>query len=102
MEVSRSSKPNLEFLLEIRQICNDKGIILIFDECTSGFRETYGGLHLKYNIFPDMAIFGKALGNGYAITSVIGKSKIMEAAQKTFIGNTFGLKNWTCCGIGNS
>ena len=91
MEVSRSSKPNLDFLFEIRQICNDKGIILIFDECTSGFRETYGGLHLKYNIFPDMAIFGKALGNGYAITSVIGKSKIMEAAQNTFISSTF----WT-------
>ena len=51
-------------------------IVLIFDECTSGFRETYGGLHMKYKIVPDLAVFGKALGNGYAITSVIGKRNL--------------------------
>ncbi len=91
MEVERSEPPNEEFLHGIRKLCNEKNIILIFDECTSGFRETYGGIHKKYNIEPDMAIFGKALGNGYAITAVIGKKNIMEAAQKTFISSTF----WT-------
>ncbi len=91
MEVSRSTDPNVSFLREIREICDSKGIILIFDECTSGFRETYGGLHLKYGVNPDIAIFGKALGNGFAITSVIGKSKYMESAQSTFISSTF----WT-------
>ena len=45
----------------------------------------------KYGIDPDMAIFGKALGNGYAITAVIGRREIMEAAQTTFISSTF----WT-------
>ena len=64
---------------------------MIFDECTSGFRETFGGLHKKYGIDPDMAMFGKALGNGHAITAVIGKSSIMEFAQQTFISSTF----WT-------
>ena len=58
---------------EIRKITLDKKIVLIFDECTSGFRETFGGIHKKYDVSPDMALFGKALGNGYAITSVIGK-----------------------------
>ena len=58
---------------------------------SSGFRETYGGLHKKYGVEPDMAIFGKALGNGYAITATIGKREIMEAAQSTFISSTF----WT-------
>ena len=72
-------------------MCDKKKIILIFDECTSGFRETFGGIHLKYNVYPDLCMFGKALGNGYAITSVIGKEKIMQAAQKTFISSTF----WT-------
>jgi len=91
MEVSRKSVPEKNFLQKIRKICTDKNIILIFDECTSGFRETNGGLHKKFNINPDMAVFGKALGNGYAITSVIGKKDIMEAAQNTFISSTF----WT-------
>ena len=91
MEVQRSTAPRNSFLQKIRQLCTDNNIILIFDECTSGFRETLGGLHLKYNVSPDIAIFGKALGNGYAITSVIGKCAYMEAAQDTFISSTF----WT-------
>ena len=68
-----------------------RGIVLIFDECTSGFRQTFGGLHHMYGVEPDMAIFGKALGNGYAITATIGRREIMEAAQGTFISSTF----WT-------
>ena len=68
-----------------------KKIILIFDECTTGFRETFGGLHLKYGVNPDVAIFGKALGNGYAINAILGKKEIMENAQNTFISSTF----WT-------
>ena len=91
MEVQRSSEPSEGFLKEVRDLCDQKKIVLIFDECTSGFRETYGGIHLKYKVNPDMAIFGKALGNGYAITSVIGKSNIMQSAQNTFISSTF----WT-------
>ena len=46
--------------------------------------ETLGGLHKEYNVEPDLALFGKALGNGYAITACIGKEKIMQAAQKTY------------------
>ena len=91
MEVSRSFKPDLGFLESVREIASEKNIVLIFDECTSGFRETNGGLHKKYGIEPDMALFGKALGNGYAITAVIGRRAIMEEAQKTFISSTF----WT-------
>ena len=62
---------------------------MIFDECTSGFRETYGGLHLKYKVKPDMCILGKALGNGYSITAVLGTKTIMENAQSTFISSTY-------------
>jgi glutamate-1-semialdehyde 2,1-aminomutase len=91
MEVMRNQGPQDNFLQKVRKLATDRGIVLIFDECTSGFRETYGGLHLKYGVNPDMAMFGKALGNGYAITAVIGKREVMEAAQKTFISSTF----WT-------
>ena len=91
MEVQRNDPPKNDFLKKVRKLATDKGIVLIFDECTSGFRETFGGLHKKYKIDPDIAVFGKALGNGYAITSIIGRKEIMEAAQSTFISSTF----WT-------
>jgi glutamate-1-semialdehyde 2,1-aminomutase len=91
MEVSRNVGPADDFLQKVRKLSSDKGIALIFDECTSGFRETFGGLHKKYGVAPDMAIFGKALGNGYAITAIIGKREIMDYAQSTFISSTF----WT-------
>ena len=91
MEVQRNEPPKDDFLKKVRSLASEKDIVLIFDECTSGFRETYGGLHKKYQVDPDIAIFGKALGNGYAITSIIGRSEVMEAAQSTFISSTF----WT-------
>jgi glutamate-1-semialdehyde 2,1-aminomutase len=65
--------------------------VLIFDECSSGFRQSFGGLHKIYGVEPDMAMFGKTLGNGYAITATIGRREVMEAAQTTFISSTF----WT-------
>lgn len=91
MEVVRSMGPQDNFLHKVRKLATERGIVLIFDECTSGFRETFGGLHKKYGVEPDMAMFGKALGNGYAITATIGKREVMEAAQTTFISSTF----WT-------
>ncbi len=91
MEVMRNEEPKNNFLKKIRNLATKKGIVLIFDECTSGFRKNFGGLHKLYGVNPDIAIFGKALGNGYAINAVIGKKDIMENAQKTFISSTF----WT-------
>ena len=91
MEVYRNIEPKNNFLKKVRELADKKNIILIFDECTSGFRKSYGGLHKIYNVKPDMAIFGKALGNGYAISAVLGKKEIMECVQNTFISSTF----WT-------
>ena len=89
MEVSRNEPPANDFLENVRQLANEKNIVLIFDECTSGFRQTFGGLHKLYGVEPDMAVFGKALGNGYAITATIGRREVMEAAQSSFISSTF-------------
>jgi len=91
MEVQRNMPPENGFLEKVRELATDKGILLIFDECTSGFRQTFGGLHKLYGVDPDMAVFGKALGNGYAVTAVIGKRSAMEVAEDTFISSTF----WT-------
>jgi glutamate-1-semialdehyde 2,1-aminomutase len=91
MEVQRNNPPENDFLKDVRKLATDNNIVLIFDECTSGFRETFGGLHKKYGVEPDMAMFGKAIGNGYAITAIIGRREIMESAQSSYISSTF----WT-------
>ena len=91
MEVMRNEPPKNSFLKKVRKLADEKKIVLIFDECTSGFRSSYGGLHKKFKVNPDIAIFGKALGNGHAITAILGKKEIMEHAQDSFISSTF----WT-------
>jgi glutamate-1-semialdehyde 2,1-aminomutase len=91
MEVSRNLGPEDNFLQKVRKLATERNIVLVFDECTSGFRQTFGGLHKLYGVEPDMAMFGKAIGNGYALTAILGKRAVMEAAQSTFISSTF----WT-------
>ncbi len=91
MEVQRSEPPAPGFLEGVRELATKHNAVLIFDECTSGFRRELGGMHLHYKVEPDLATFGKTLGNGYAITAVIGRESVMQAAQKTFISSTF----WT-------
>ena len=89
MEVERNIKPEKDFLHKVKDLCKKKNIVLIFDECTSGFREEFGGLHKKYKITPDICTFGKALGNGYPITAIIGKAKILSKSKNSFISSTF-------------
>ena len=89
MEVERNIIPKDGFLKEVRSICDKNNIILIFDECTSGFRNTFGPLQKKYSVYGDMSIYGKALGNGYAITAVVGERSIMQASEDSFISSTF-------------
>ncbi len=91
MEVQRNQEPLPGFLQSVRSLCHDQGAVLIFDECTSGFRREVSGLHAQYEITPDLAVFGKTLGNGYAIAAVIGRASVMDYAKRTFISSTF----WT-------
>ncbi len=91
MEPMRGSAPAEGFLEAIREITNKEKIVLIFDEVTSGFRINLGGVHMTYGVNPDMAIFGKALGNGFPISAIIGSGKFMNSAQDTFISSTM----WT-------
>ncbi len=89
MEVARNFTPKNNFLNKVRELATKNKIVLIFDECTSGFRQNFGGLHKLYGVNPDVAIFGKSLGNGYPITAIIGKKEIMSCSQNTFISSTF-------------
>ena len=91
MEPVRDNQPTQGFLEAIREIATNEKIVLIFDEVTSGFRKNIGGVHLTLNVEPDIAVFGKALGNGFPISAVIGRSKIMNAVQETFVSSTY----WT-------
>jgi glutamate-1-semialdehyde 2,1-aminomutase len=91
MEPIRGKKPTQEFIGGVREIASETKAALIIDEISAGFRLNTGGAHLKLKIKPDIAVFSKALGNGYPISAVIGKADIMDAAQKTFISST----NWT-------
>ena len=91
MEPMRGVKPSRNFLRQVKSIAKKNNALLIFDEITSGFKDNYGGLHLKLKVNPDLAIFGKSIGNGYPISAIIGRKKIMQVAQETFISSTM----WT-------
>ena len=91
MEPIRNDYPNPGYLEKIREITEAEGIVLIFDEITAGFRLCPGGSHLKLGVNPDIAVFAKAMTNGYPVSAIVGKRDVMEAAQETFISSTF----WT-------
>lgn len=91
MEPARSAGPEPGFLETIREEASKAGIVLIFDEITSGWRMLTGGIHMLYGVAPDLACFAKGMGNGHAISSVIGRRSVMDAAQGSFISST----NWT-------
>src|SRR5205823_11104627 len=83
--------PEPGFLASVRRLADDTGAVLIVDEISAGFRLNTGGAHLLFGLEPDIAVFSKAIGNGYPMAAIIGKSDVMEAAQRTFISSTY----WT-------
>ncbi len=91
MEPVRNEEPLPGFLQGVRDIATKVGAVLIFDEVTSAWRLNTGGIHLLYHVTPDMAVFAKAISNGYPMAAVIGIKSVMEAAQSTFISSTY----WT-------
>ena len=90
-EAQRGDKPAPGFLEDVREIATSIGAVLIFDEITSAMRLNTGGVHLRYGVNPDIAVFAKGIGNGFPIAAIIGTADAMEAAQNTFISSTY----WT-------
>lgn len=93
MEPMKGQEPKDDFLQKVRAIADRIGAVLIFDEITVGFKMTYGGAHMKYKVYPDIAVFSKAMSNGFPMAAVIGRRKVMEAAQDTFISSTMWTEN---------
>lgn len=91
IEPVRNYYPERGFLETIRETTRRLGIVLIFDEVSSGWRLTVGGAHLKFKVYPDLCVFAKAMSNGYPMAAIIGRRKIMQVAQATFISSTY----WT-------
>ncbi len=91
LESIRNNYPEKEFIRTIRDTTRDLKIALVVDEITAGFRLNLGGAHLLFNLEPDIAVFAKGMSNGFPMAAIIGKKKIMETAQNTFISSTY----WT-------
>jgi glutamate-1-semialdehyde 2,1-aminomutase len=91
IEPARGEEAPNEYLIKLRNIASEIGAVLIFDEITSGYRMCAGGIHRKYKVYPDIAVFAKSMANGYAMSAILGSKDVMQAAQSTFISST----NWT-------
>jgi len=91
MEPVRSTEPLAGFLESVRALADDTGAVLVFDEVTAAFRATTGGIHLRYGVAPDIAVFAKAISNGYPMAAIIGRGDVMSAAEGSFISSTY----WT-------
>lgn len=91
MEVARHKEIDVVFLNQVRAIADEIGAVLIFDEVSSGFRLNVGSVHMLHDIKPDIVILGKAMSNGYPMSAIIGKERVMQAAQHTFISSSY----WT-------
>ncbi|MGD0657625.1 MAG: aminotransferase class III-fold pyridoxal phosphate-dependent enzyme [Syntrophorhabdales bacterium] len=91
MEPLRDRSPEAGFLEEVRQLADRTGAVLIVDEVSAGFRLATGGAHLLFGLEPDMAVFAKGMSNGYPMAAVIGRGRVMDDVQKTFISSTY----WT-------
>jgi glutamate-1-semialdehyde aminotransferase len=91
MEPIRNFDPVPGFLEQVRQTCDRIGAVLVVDEVSVGWRLNTGGAHLIYGLQPDIAVFAKAISNGYPMAAIIGKRDVMQSAQSTFISSTY----WT-------
>ena len=88
IEGCRFQNPNKNFVSEINKFCKINKVCLIVDEITSGWRNTIGGVYKKFGLKPDIVIYGKGIGNGYAISCIVGKKKYLNYANESFISST--------------
>jgi len=91
MEPIRSNWPKPGFLEGAKALAAEIGAVFVMDEISAGFRMNSAGAHMLFGITPDIAVYSKALGNGFPIAAIIGKEDVMDAAQSSFISSTM----WT-------
>tara|TARA_B100000787_G_scaffold170221_1_gene164930 strand:- start:2863 stop:4188 length:1326 start_codon:yes stop_codon:yes gene_type:complete len=91
MEGARYDFPSREFLESVSRIAKKYNMIIISDEITSGWRMTDGGVYKLNGFNPDIVVYAKAMGGGFAISAVVGTEEVMHSAQDTFMSSTM----WT-------
>jgi len=91
VEPIRHQEPKNNFLQNVKEIAKKIGAVLIFDEISCGWRDNLGGTHLTFGVEPDIAVFGKAISNGFPMSAIIGTKDVMDCFQKSFISSTY----WT-------
>ncbi|NND06261.1 MAG: glutamate-1-semialdehyde 2,1-aminomutase [Saprospiraceae bacterium] len=77
MEPEKDKSPEDDFLHKAKALCHQRGALFVLDEMITGFRWDIGGAQTRYNIVPDLSTFGKAMGNGFAVSALAGKREIM-------------------------
>ena len=82
--------PKDDFLERVKELTHRNGALLIFDEIVTGFRFALGGAQEYFKVIPDLACFGKAMGNGLPISAIVGRKKIMKLFEEVFYSFTFG------------
>jgi glutamate-1-semialdehyde aminotransferase/spore coat polysaccharide biosynthesis protein SpsF (cytidylyltransferase family) len=90
MEPVSFTEPGTGYLQLVKELAHRHGALLIFDEICSGFHYGLGGAQKRYNVVPDLACFGKAMGNGFPIACVVGRAEVMKVFEEIFFSFTFG------------
>jgi glutamate-1-semialdehyde 2,1-aminomutase len=89
MEPMRSELPPANYLESVRQLATSYGVVLIFDEVSSGFRIALGGAQEFCGVTPDISVFAKAISNGFPMAAVVGKREFMEPSAQMFISSAY-------------
>ncbi|MBW1712345.1 MAG: aminotransferase class III-fold pyridoxal phosphate-dependent enzyme [Deltaproteobacteria bacterium] len=90
MEPLNFVEPQAGFLEGVKQVAHDHGAVLIFDEICTGWHLGLGGAQKALGVIPDLACFGKAMGNGFPISALVGRAEIMKLMEDVFFSFTFG------------
>jgi glutamate-1-semialdehyde 2,1-aminomutase len=89
MEPMRSELPPAGYLEGVAKLARQHNVILIFDEVSTGFRPSAGGVQPLIGVTPDMAVFAKSISNGYPLGAIVGRREVMEPAGRMFISSTY-------------
>ncbi|WP_213575260.1 aminotransferase class III-fold pyridoxal phosphate-dependent enzyme [Rhodococcus sp. USK13] len=91
------TEPLPEFLRAVRTLCDEAGVVLIFDEVIAGFRIARGGATERFGVRPDLSVFGKAIAGGFTQSAVVGRADLIDQVTDgvvhagTFNGNPVAL-----------
>jgi glutamate-1-semialdehyde aminotransferase len=90
LEPCGAYEPEPGFLAGVVERAHAAGALVIFDEIITGFRLAPGGAQERYGVVPDLAAFGKALGNGMPISALVGRAELMDRLEQVFYSGTHG------------